>query len=292
MCAAWCAPASRGGEALLPGGLRRPRQLSRALGFISLTCPEPAPELGRGDDDERCVRSLSLSPPLPPPLHRSHTPRHEAHDPAGPSPLARQPRHWRLGLALRECVPAPPSSGLAPFAGMPRPSSDLLSARSQSRPSDSPLKVRSQMLPGQAPPADAPSGAGRSSQDAGRLAPQPDALPSCTQHLRSRRTRRFLPRPRPLCAARPHPCSLAFATDKLTALASLLTGAWIESSTTGGILLFTSSAVEHAATQRDIKPGAAGLLGGIVGGAAQAYLAMCALPSVTLPGPPPDETNE
>ncbi|TNY22901.1 mitochondrial carrier domain-containing protein [Rhodotorula diobovata] len=54
----------------------------------------------------------------------------------------------------------------------------------------------------------------------------------------------------------------------------LVPWAWIESSTTGGILLFTSSAVEHAATQRDIKPGAAGLLGGIVGGAAQAYLAM------------------
>ncbi|GAA5889350.1 hypothetical protein JCM6882_000717 [Rhodosporidiobolus microsporus] len=56
--------------------------------------------------------------------------------------------------------------------------------------------------------------------------------------------------------------------------AGLVPWAWIESSTTGGILLFTSSAVESFAMQHDVKPGAAGLLGGVVGGAAQAYLAM------------------
>ncbi|BGP42058.1 hypothetical protein JCM10450v2_006144 [Rhodotorula kratochvilovae] len=54
----------------------------------------------------------------------------------------------------------------------------------------------------------------------------------------------------------------------------LIPWAWIESSTTGGILLFTSSAVEHAATERGMSRGAAGLLGGVLGGAAQAYLAM------------------
>ncbi|GAA5981038.1 hypothetical protein JCM11641_001436 [Rhodosporidiobolus odoratus] len=56
--------------------------------------------------------------------------------------------------------------------------------------------------------------------------------------------------------------------------AGLVPWAWIESSTTGGILLFASSAVEGFAMNHDIKPGAAGLLGGVVGGAAQAYLAM------------------
>ncbi|BGP18524.1 hypothetical protein JCM10213v2_006590 [Rhodosporidiobolus nylandii] len=56
--------------------------------------------------------------------------------------------------------------------------------------------------------------------------------------------------------------------------AGLIPWAWIESSTTGGILLFTSSFVESFAIQHHVKPGAAGLLGGVVGGAAQAYLAM------------------
>ncbi|GAA5832731.1 hypothetical protein JCM11251_005742 [Rhodosporidiobolus azoricus] len=54
----------------------------------------------------------------------------------------------------------------------------------------------------------------------------------------------------------------------------LVPWAWIESSTTGGILLFTSSAVESFAKEHNVKPGAAGLLGGVAGGAAQAYLAM------------------
>ncbi|GAA6031565.1 hypothetical protein JCM8097_006523 [Rhodosporidiobolus ruineniae] len=54
----------------------------------------------------------------------------------------------------------------------------------------------------------------------------------------------------------------------------LIPWAWIESSTTGGILLFTSSFVEQSLLDNGIKPGAAGLMGGVAGGAAQAYLAM------------------
>ena len=51
--------------------------------------------------------------------------------------------------------------------------------------------------------------------------------------------------------------------------------AWIESATTGGILLFTSSLIEDFATNNlGIGKGSAGLLGGMGGGAAQAYLAM------------------
>ncbi|GAA5886860.1 hypothetical protein JCM16303_006737 [Sporobolomyces ruberrimus] len=54
----------------------------------------------------------------------------------------------------------------------------------------------------------------------------------------------------------------------------LIPWAWIESATTGGILLFTSSIIEEIATEYGIGKGAAGLLGGMGGGAAQAYLAM------------------
>ncbi|GAA5926158.1 uncharacterized protein JCM15063_000201 [Sporobolomyces koalae] len=49
---------------------------------------------------------------------------------------------------------------------------------------------------------------------------------------------------------------------------------WIESSTAGGILLFTSAFVEDFATMHGISKGTGGLLGGMAGGAAQAYLAM------------------
>jgi hypothetical protein len=59
--------------------------------------------------------------------------------------------------------------------------------------------------------------------------------------------------------------------------------AWIESSTTGGILLFTSSAVESFAMGKGVSPGSAGLLGGVIGGAAQAYLAMGAFFSLCPP---------
>ncbi|GAA6006215.1 uncharacterized protein JCM10292_000024 [Rhodotorula paludigena] len=54
----------------------------------------------------------------------------------------------------------------------------------------------------------------------------------------------------------------------------LIPWAWIESATTGGILLFTASAVESWAVEHGVKPGAAGLYGGVAGGIAQAYLAM------------------
>ncbi|GAA5847651.1 hypothetical protein JCM3766R1_002438 [Sporobolomyces carnicolor] len=55
----------------------------------------------------------------------------------------------------------------------------------------------------------------------------------------------------------------------------LVPWAWIESATTGGILLFTSSWVEDISTGTfGIGKGVAGLLGGMAGGAAQAYLAM------------------
>ncbi|GAA5992499.1 hypothetical protein JCM5350_003497 [Sporobolomyces pararoseus] len=55
----------------------------------------------------------------------------------------------------------------------------------------------------------------------------------------------------------------------------LIPWAWIESATTGGILLFTSSLIEDFATNNlGIGKGSAGLLGGMGGGAAQAYLAM------------------
>ncbi|GAA5870044.1 hypothetical protein JCM1840_003566 [Sporobolomyces johnsonii] len=56
--------------------------------------------------------------------------------------------------------------------------------------------------------------------------------------------------------------------------AGLWPWAWIESSTTGGILLFTSSLIEDFSVQHGVSRGTAGLLGGMGGGAAQAYLAM------------------
>ncbi|GAA5820867.1 hypothetical protein JCM11491_003875 [Sporobolomyces phaffii] len=55
----------------------------------------------------------------------------------------------------------------------------------------------------------------------------------------------------------------------------LVPWAWIESATTGAILLFTSSSVEHFAVDHaGLGNGTAGLVGGMAGGAAQAYLAM------------------
>lgn len=54
--------------------------------------------------------------------------------------------------------------------------------------------------------------------------------------------------------------------------------AWIESSTAGAVLLFTSSYVEDFAVHHSgMSRGAAGLLGGAIGGAAQGYLAMCVM---------------
>ena len=50
--------------------------------------------------------------------------------------------------------------------------------------------------------------------------------------------------------------------------------AWIEASTKGGVLLFTASEIETATTGMGINPAAAGLLGGMGGGIAQAYATM------------------
>jgi hypothetical protein len=52
------------------------------------------------------------------------------------------------------------------------------------------------------------------------------------------------------------------------------TQAWIEASTKGGVLLFTASEVETAVTKMGVNAGAAGLLGGMSGGIAQAYATM------------------
>lgn len=50
--------------------------------------------------------------------------------------------------------------------------------------------------------------------------------------------------------------------------------AWIEASTKGAVLLFTAAEVEGAALSAAINPAAAGLLGGMTGGIAQAYATM------------------
>lgn len=50
--------------------------------------------------------------------------------------------------------------------------------------------------------------------------------------------------------------------------------AWIEASTKGAVLLFTASEVESGAVNMGISPAAAGLLGGMTGGIAQAYATM------------------
>lgn len=50
--------------------------------------------------------------------------------------------------------------------------------------------------------------------------------------------------------------------------------AWIEASTKGAVLLFTASEIETKTMEMGISPGAAGLLGGMGGGIAQAYTTM------------------
>ncbi|KAK4057027.1 hypothetical protein OIO90_001927 [Microbotryomycetes sp. JL221] len=76
----------------------------------------------------------------------------------------------------------------------------------------------------------------------------------------------------------------------------LIPWAWIESGTTGALLLFTASAVESTATGAGLSPGAGGLLGGVLGGAAQAYGAMAEITRqkaalstahAAIPGQPP-----
>ncbi|KAH8835861.1 mitochondrial carrier domain-containing protein [Flagelloscypha sp. PMI_526] len=54
----------------------------------------------------------------------------------------------------------------------------------------------------------------------------------------------------------------------------LIPWAWIEASTKGAVLMFAASEVESATLGMGIGPGAAGLLGGMTGGIAQAYATM------------------
>ncbi|KAG9314251.1 mitochondrial carrier [Chiua virens] len=54
----------------------------------------------------------------------------------------------------------------------------------------------------------------------------------------------------------------------------LIPWAWIEASTKGAVLLFTASEIETGAVGVGISPAAAGLLGGMGGGIAQAYATM------------------
>lgn len=50
--------------------------------------------------------------------------------------------------------------------------------------------------------------------------------------------------------------------------------AWIEASTKGAVLLFTSSEVNKVAKTFGFGPGASGLAGGMIGGVVQAYATM------------------
>lgn len=67
----------------------------------------------------------------------------------------------------------------------------------------------------------------------------------------------------------PRSASLSFPS-----LTSDIPQAWIEASTKGAVLLFTASEVESGVVSMGISPAAAGLLGGMSGGIAQAYATM------------------
>jgi hypothetical protein len=54
----------------------------------------------------------------------------------------------------------------------------------------------------------------------------------------------------------------------------LIPWAWIEASTKGGVLMFASGEIEKKARERGLGGAAAGLLGGMGGGIAQAYATM------------------
>jgi len=54
----------------------------------------------------------------------------------------------------------------------------------------------------------------------------------------------------------------------------LIPWAWIEASTKGAVLLFTASEVESGVVNMGVSPAAAGLMGGMCGGIAQAYATM------------------
>ncbi|KAJ1971473.1 hypothetical protein H4R35_005238 [Dimargaris xerosporica] len=54
----------------------------------------------------------------------------------------------------------------------------------------------------------------------------------------------------------------------------LIPWAWIEASTKGGVLLFASSEIEHLCRTKGLSPSASGVIGGMLGGVAQAYTTM------------------
>jgi hypothetical protein len=60
---------------------------------------------------------------------------------------------------------------------------------------------------------------------------------------------------------------------------TLVIQAWIEASTKGAVLIFTSSEIESRTIAAGLSPAAAGLIGGMGGGVAQAYLTMGSFPS-------------
>lgn len=62
----------------------------------------------------------------------------------------------------------------------------------------------------------------------------------------------------------------------------LIPWAWIEASTKGAVLVFAATEVETYALGNGINAGAAGLLGGMTGGIAQAYATMGERPALYL----------
>lgn len=60
--------------------------------------------------------------------------------------------------------------------------------------------------------------------------------------------------------------------------------AWIEASTKGAVLIFTSAEIEkYAVKSFGVSPATSGMLGGIGGGIAQAYATMGELASIVRP---------
>lgn len=64
----------------------------------------------------------------------------------------------------------------------------------------------------------------------------------------------------------------------------LIPWAWIEASTKGAVLIFTASEIEARTISAGMSPAAAGLIGGMGGGIAQAYLTMGAFSCLFRPG--------
>lgn len=113
--------------------------------------------------------------------------------------------------------------------------------------------------------------ASRSAQDSSRSEPLGQLARRRLQDFAARRIERAVSRSHTLGVTL---CSTVSHASKLTRSRRSLPQAWIESGTTGAILLFTATAVEDVAKREGISSGSAGLLGGAFGGAAQAYLAM------------------